>query len=76
MNKYEDKYKGMWTVEWNQNQEKFHIETADTRFRENTEDYLKDKPSEWCMLGVFNSYKEASEFSGNLNTYKNKAIAF
>jgi hypothetical protein len=36
---------------------------------------LKGDVSEWYTLGIFNSYKEASDFSENLSTYKSNRVA-
>jgi len=74
MNIYEKKWKGLWTLEWNEVQEKFHIESADTRFSISVDDFLSGKVSEWYMLGIFNSYKEALEFSESLITIRSNIL--
>ena len=74
MNVYEKNWNGLWTLEWNEVQGKFHVETADTRFAKSTQDFLDGKVSEWYMLGVFNSYKEASEYTTNLVDYKSRLV--
>jgi hypothetical protein len=66
MNIYERNWKGLWTLEWNEVQQKFHIESADIRFSSTIDDFLNCKVSEWYMVGIFNSYKEAVEFSTTL----------
>ena len=73
-NIYEKNWKGLWTLEWNEVQQKFHIETADTRFSGNVDSFLKGDVSEWYTLGIFNSYKEASDSAENLSTYKSNRV--
>jgi hypothetical protein len=59
---------GLWTLEYNQLQDKFHIETADTKFQASMEDFVnnefKDNMSKlfWYTLGIFNSYEECENY--------------
>jgi len=74
MNIYETNWSGLWTLEWNEVQEKFHIESADTRFSISVDDFLIGKVSEWYMLGIFNSYSDAVEFSESLITIRSNIL--
>jgi hypothetical protein len=66
MNIYKEQWNGLWTLEWNEVQKKFHIEQADTRFLSSLNDFLNKQVSEWYTLGVFNSYKDAASFADSL----------
>ena len=55
---------GLWSLEWNEKQGKFHIEFADTRFADNTDEFLNKIDNRgWNMLGIFNSYTEADKYA-------------
>jgi hypothetical protein len=74
MNIYEKNWKGLWTLEWNEVQKKFHIESADLRFATSVDDFLDGKVSEWYMLGIFNSYSDAVDFSESLITIRSNIL--
>ena len=73
---YENNWKGLWTLEWNETQEKFHIESADTRFEMNMDDFLNSESSEWYTLGVFNSYDEAQNYKDFLLKKKESRLSY
>ena len=56
-------WNGLWLVEWNEAQEKFHIESAQSRFCNSIAAFKeKQKSSAWISLGIFNSREEAQAF--------------
>lgn len=56
-------WNGLWLVEWNEAQEKFHIECAQTRFVDSIGAFNeKRKLGAWNSLGIFNSREEAQAF--------------
>ena len=69
-NQYEEKWRGLWTLEYNQGQKKFHIQEADTRFQINAENFIQDLGESWSILGVFNSYEECERYKEEIETNK------
>ena len=56
-------WNGLWLVEWNEDQEAFHVESAQSRFTDSIAAFNeKQKRGAWVSLGIFNSYKEAQAF--------------
>ena len=56
-------WNGLWLVEWNEDQEAFHIESAQSRFIDSIAAFNeKRKLGAWNSLGIFNSYEEAQAF--------------
>ena len=56
-------WNGLWLVEWNEDQEKFHVEPAQSRFADSIAAFNeKRKSGAWVALGIFNSNKEAEAF--------------
>jgi hypothetical protein len=56
-------WNGLWLVEWNEDQEQFHIESAQSRFVDSIVAFKeKQKPGAWVSLGIFNSREEAQAF--------------
>ena len=56
-------WNGLWLVEWNENQQQFHIESAQTRFCDSIGAFNeKRKLGAWNSLGIFNSREEAQAF--------------
>jgi hypothetical protein len=56
-------WNGLWLVEWNEDQEAFHVEAAHSRFRDSIAAFHeKQKSGAWVSLGIFNSYNEAQTF--------------
>ncbi len=61
---------GLWTLEYSQEQDKFHIQEADTRFQLNVENFIQGLPEKWSILGVFNSYKECEKYKEDVKINK------
>jgi hypothetical protein len=59
----ETKWNDMWTLEWNEKQKKFHIDFANNRFNNNTNEFISKSDNAWSCLGVFNYYKEAEQYA-------------
>jgi hypothetical protein len=56
-------WNGLWLVEWNEDQEAFHVESAHSRFADSIAVFHeKQKSGAWVSLGIFNSRKEAEAF--------------
>ena len=64
---------GLWTLEWNEKQGKFHIECADTRFKDNIYEFIIKKDNSWSCLGVFNSYTEADKYAETITIMRKSA---
>lgn len=62
MNNYKNTWEKLWTLEYNNTQEKFHIDNADINFKNNTQAFLNSEYTEWTNLGVFNSFEEAQKY--------------
>ncbi len=69
-NQYDEKWNGLWTLEYNQDQKKFHTQEANTRFQINAENFIQDLSETWSILGVFNSYKECESYKKDIITNK------
>ena len=60
-------WKGLWLVEWNEDQKAFHVESAHTRFADSISLFQEKKKSgAWISLGIFNSREEAHTFADML----------
>ena len=56
-------WNGLWLVEWNEDQEAFHIESAHSRFIDSIAAFNeKHNRGAWISLGIFNSREEAQTF--------------
>ncbi|MEY4199134.1 MAG: hypothetical protein RLZZ265_874 [Verrucomicrobiota bacterium] len=64
-----EQYKGLWVVEWNEDQKAFHYERAYSRLRDSVRGYLSKKGrGSWVTLGVFNTSKECCEYIEELTS--------
>lgn len=62
-----EQYKGLWVVEWNEDQKAFHYESAYPRLRDSVAGYLLMKGrGAWVTLGVFNTPEECIEYIDDL----------
>lgn len=52
----------LWSVEWSDSQECFHIDWLKKIIGKNLECFLEQRKSDWVLLSVFNSHKEAHDF--------------
>jgi len=68
-------WSGLWTLEWNEKQEKFHIESANDRFHLNKLEFIDGTLNHWSMLGVFNSFKEAENYADMLRYSRKTKLA-
>jgi len=60
-----------WVVEWNEDQQAFHIESCETRFRDTIHAYVEGRNrGAWVTLGTFPSYKVGEDFIQNLREYR------
>ena len=56
-----------WILDYNEDQDKFHVEEADNRFYENREKFIKNESNNnWMTLGVFDSYYDAVTYKENI----------
>jgi len=71
MNKENKKnWKNIWTLEYNQEQDTFHIQEASGAFQNNYENFIQDLNGKWSILGVFDSYAECQKYKENISEKK------
>jgi hypothetical protein len=63
INPFETKWRGLWSLEYNQNQDRFHIQEADISFQSNMQSYVSQEMDSWVTMGVFNSFNECQEYN-------------
>jgi hypothetical protein len=62
MKQYSENWRGLWTVEWSEEQGCFHTQEADTRLLENIHNFLTKRQNQYHIIGILNSYNEAKAF--------------
>ena len=67
---FETKWRGLWVLEYNQKQNNFHIQEAESSFIFNLEGYLNEETSNWVTMGVFNCYQECEEYKDLIQNSK------
>lgn len=64
--KNKTKWQNLWTLECNQEQNKFHIQEASGAFQTNYENFIQDLKENWSILGVFDSYEECEKYKEDI----------
>jgi len=52
----------MYTLEYSSNQKAFHIDDLESIILGNVKKYFSNIPTDWELLGVFDSYEKANHF--------------
>lgn len=66
-------WNGLWIVEWSNNKKCFHIENAETRFKDSIDSCVEARSrGDWIALGIFNSLKEGKNFIEELEEIRDK----
>lgn len=55
-----------WTVEWSESQKCFHVDWLKRILQKNTEMFFEEIETDYILLGIFKSHKDAHSFVDEL----------
>jgi hypothetical protein len=58
----------IYTVEWSEKQQCFHVDSLDSIIRKNLDLFFSEINSEYVLIGVFRSHEEAHKFISSLRS--------
>lgn len=61
----------LWTVEWSFKQKAFHVESVETMLKNNREAFLRNQPTDFIPLNIFNTREEADALCDQLQLDRN-----
>lgn len=54
--------KELWSVEWSEKQQCFHVDFLINVIQKNAEEYFEEGETEWMLIGVFHDAQKAHKF--------------